>query len=121
MELITIDTNILSKALDGNIKALNIFQGNLTYISFIVEMEMLSAPHYNRKQLEIIKRSFNEFLIYPYSQSLQEKAITIRRNHRLKIPDAFIAATALKLELPLFSNDEIFKKVTGLNFIYVEF
>lgn len=121
MELITIDTNILGKALDGNEKALNIFQDNLTYLSFIVQIEMLSAPHYNKKQVQLIKQSLSEFLIYPYSQSLQERVIEIRRSYKLKIPDAFIAATALELQLPLFSNDEVFKKVRGLNFIHVEF
>jgi predicted nucleic acid-binding protein len=121
MELITIDTNILSKALAGNEKALNVFQGNLTYISFIVQIEMLSASHYSKKQVQIIEQSFSEFLIHPYSQSLQEKVIEIRRTYKLKIPDAFIAATALELKLPLFSNDAIFTKVKPLNFIYIEF
>ena len=121
MELITIDTNILSKALDGNEKALHIFQGNITHFSFIVEIEMLSASHYSKKQIQIIENSLKEFFIYPNSQSLQREVIKIRRQSKLKIPDAFIAATAIELRLPLFSNDPIFSKVPGLNFIYVEF
>lgn len=121
MELITIDTNIISKALDGNVNVLNVIQGNITYISFIVRIELLSAPHYTKKDIPIIKQALNEFYVHPYSQSLEDIVIGLRKTYKLKTPDAIIAATALELKLPLFSNDTIFEKVTDLNFIHVQF
>jgi hypothetical protein len=121
MELITIDTNIISKALDGNENALQVIQGNITYISFIVKIELLSAPHYSKKDLLIIKEALDQFFIHPYLQTLENSIIKIRRTYKLKIPDAIIAATALELKLPLFSNDNIFEKIQGLNFIHVHF
>jgi predicted nucleic acid-binding protein len=39
----------------------------------------------------------------------------------LKIPDAFIAATALNFRLPLISGDSIFKRIEELDFLFVEF
>ena len=121
MEHIIIDTNILIKAFGGDRNAGSIFEGNITYISFITEIEMLSVKNQTNKQVQIIKEALTQFIIHPYSSSLQEKVIRIRRTTGLKIPDAFIAASALELKLPLFSADNIFASVQGLNFFYVEF
>jgi len=121
MEHIIIDTNILIKAFGGDRNAGSIFEGNITYISFITEIEILSAKHQTNKQQGIIKEALTQFIVYPYSLSLQEKVIKIRRTTGLKIPDAFIAAAASELKLPLFSSDNIFSSVANINFIHIEF
>jgi predicted nucleic acid-binding protein len=53
------------------------------------------------------------------SSAIKETAITIRKNYSLKVPDALITATALVKNIPLFSADDIFKRVPDLNFVYV--
>ncbi len=52
---------------------------------------------------------------------IEGAVIFIRKNYSLKIPDAFIAATALHLKAHLFSADPVFERIPELNFIYVEF
>lgn len=121
MELITIDTNIIIKALAGVESARDIFDGQLCYISFMVDIELRSANFVTRKDLQLIEQALQQFIIHPYDYNVQEKAIKIRRTHNLKIPDAFIAATSLILQLPLFSADDCFHSVEGLNFIHVKF
>ena len=121
MELITIDKNFISKALEGNENALQVIQGNITYISFIVKNRIIIRPTLFKKDLPIIKASLEEFFVHPYSQTLEDIVIKIRRTHKLKVPDAIVAATALELKLPLFSNDKILERIDGLNFIHIDF
>ncbi len=121
MEHIIIDTNILIKAFAGDRNAGSIFEGNITYISFITQIELLSGKNQTNKQYQIIQEALSQFIIHPYSLPLQEKVIKIRRTTGLKIPDAFIAASAIELRLPLFSGDDIFSKVHGVNFFHVGF
>jgi predicted nucleic acid-binding protein len=42
------------------------------------------------------------------------EVITIRRKYRLKTPDAIIAASAVKINVPLVSADKEFRRVHGL-------
>ena len=54
----------------------------------------------------------------PLTDRIVEATIALRRNTRLRVPDAVIAATAQALELPLAtSNLEDFKPVPGLRLI----
>jgi predicted nucleic acid-binding protein len=46
--------------------------------------------------------------------------IDLKRNHRLKLPDCIIIATALYLDLPLITADQEFKKAEQLNLIFYE-
>ena len=46
--------------------------------------------------------------------------VALRRQHRLKLPDAIIAATAQWLDIPLLTDDEGFKKVSGLDMILLK-
>jgi len=45
-------------------------------------------------------------------RSIMDQAILLRREFRLKIPDAIIAATALFLNVPLLTADSDFDKLT---------
>jgi predicted nucleic acid-binding protein len=42
-------------------------------------------------------------------------AITLRKQHRLKLPDAIVAATAQSLNALLLSNDTKLSNITSLN------
>lgn len=53
--------------------------------------------------------------------SVREAAIRLRREHRLKIPDAIIAASALTHDAILLTNDQRLLTVPGLKSQAVEF
>ena len=53
--------------------------------------------------------------------SVREAAIRLRREHRLKIPDAIIAASALTHDAILLTNDQRLLTVPGLKSQTVEF
>ena len=52
-----------------------------------------------------------------YNDSIHQRAITLRRNFKLKTPDSIIAATALDLELPLITHDSDFFEVPDLTVV----
>ena len=48
------------------------------------------------------------------TDSIKAEAITLRKMHRLKIPDAMVAATAIVIGSVLVSNDEKLVKASGI-------
>ncbi|MBX2972904.1 MAG: PIN domain-containing protein [Flavobacteriales bacterium] len=44
-------------------------------------------------------------------RSIQDIAVDLRLRHRLKLPDAVIAATAVHLGIPLITADKVFSKL----------
>ena len=56
--------------------------------------------------------------IFALSDVVADRTILIRQAHRLKLPDAIIAATCLENALPVISRNQTdFGKVTGLTVI----
>ena len=53
--------------------------------------------------------------LIPFTDDLLSEVITIRKNYRLKLPDAIIAATAIHLNATLITSDlRGFSKVPNL-------
>ena len=121
MERITIDTNILILGFKNNPKALTILNDKDIFISFITVIELLSYPELSAEEEMLITDFLSNCTVINNTPELQKIVIAIRKKFRLKIPDAFIAATSLQYKLPLISSDPIFERMEELNFIQVEF
>jgi len=69
------------------------------------------------KQLEA--ESFvNASTLFYLTNSIADQTILIRRQHKIKLPDAIIAATALVNNFQLITrNDSDFSRINGLNVI----
>jgi hypothetical protein len=64
-------------------------------ISVITWMEvMVGANKLNEFQLQATRRFLARFSRRPISDSIAEQAVTIRRERKIKLPDAIIEATA---------------------------
>jgi len=86
------DTNILIDYLIGNLLAKKeIEQYQSPQISIITKMEILVRVTDNE---EIIKEFLNGFNIIPLNDEIAEIAVNIRKENKIKIPDAIIWATA---------------------------
>jgi predicted nucleic acid-binding protein len=48
------------------------------------------------------------------TKEVKELAIELRRSHRLRLPDAIVAASALVYDAVLLSNDQQLSRVSGL-------
>jgi len=70
------------------------------------------------KDSEVLKNFINDALVIELEQPIKLKTADIRKAHRIKLPDAIIAATALVYDLTLLSrNLSDFGGISGLKII----
>ena len=82
------------------------------YISVITYMEVLGYRFRDVKEEKFIKEMLGVFRILYIDQKIADMVIQIRREVRIRLPDAIIAATAKTTNLYLVTrNIEDFKKV----------
>lgn len=121
MERITIDTNIAIHGFKNNERALAILHASEIFLSFITPIELLSYAILNAGEELLIRKFISQCTVFHNSIELEETVIALRKQFKIKIPDAFIAATALYHKLTLISGDPIFKRIKELDFVFVEF
>ena len=75
-------------------------------MSSVTLMELIVGA-FNKREVQIIKKSFADFSILEINENISFTASqlveTYSKSHGLLIPDALIAATALEYGLPLFT------------------
>ena len=87
-------------------------------ISAITEIELLCWKSATEKDLEVLHNFIDDALVVELEQPIKYKTADIRKKHKIKLPDAIIAATALVYELNLVSrNVSDFKNIDKLQLI----
>ncbi|MBS1520995.1 MAG: type II toxin-antitoxin system VapC family toxin [Bacteroidetes bacterium] len=87
-------------------------------ISVITEIELLCWKTATESDLAILQSFIADCVVFGLKQDTKLKTVEIRKQSRLKLPDAVIAATALVNELILISrNTSDFKKVMSLELL----
>lgn len=122
----TIDTNIVIAYLGGDrsvVSALSLWQkeGRIFLLSTVAETEILSflgfTPHELRETEKFIEENFASI---HFDRRIARIAASIRREAKIKFPDAAIAATALYTRTPLVTrNVRDFRKVPSLNILTI--
>jgi predicted nucleic acid-binding protein len=110
--LIVIDTNIALYHLGGRLTAP--LPSGLYHASIITEMELLSYPNLSQAEEEEIQNFLTQLLLISIDEPIKLMAIALRKQHRLKLPDAIIAATAQSLNALLLTNDLKLSSLTTL-------
>ncbi|QJD80250.1 type II toxin-antitoxin system VapC family toxin [Spirosoma rhododendri] len=118
-----VDTNVLidylADALPAEYTYLvnELIDNDELYISVITQIELLcfEAPEaYNQSCQNLISLAHTVPLQDP---AIIDKAISIRKTARIKLPDAVVAATAITLNRSLLSrNERDFKRVDELQY-----
>lgn len=86
--------------------------------SAITEIELLCWKTASKDDLEVLNNFINDALVIELEQPIKLKAADIRKSHRIKLPDAIIAATALVYDLTLLTrNLSDFLGISGLRII----
>lgn len=86
-------------------------------MSVVTRIEVLGWPGFSDRveALQAAERLMSVLREEPVTEPIVAATIAIRRLHRLKVPDALIAATARVLDLPLMTHNlSDFKRVPGL-------
>ena len=87
-------------------------------ISAITEIELFCWKTATDLDLELLRNFINDALVIELEQSIKLRTADIRKVHRIKLPDAIIAATALVYDLTLLSrNVPDFGKIDGLKIV----
>jgi predicted nucleic acid-binding protein len=107
-----LDTNVALYLLGGRL-AERLPEGEY-FVSVITEMELLSYPALDEKGERAIRDLLEDVNIVGLDEDIKERAISVRREERLKLPDAIIAATAMALDAELLSSDALLARVAGL-------
>ena len=87
-------------------------------ISAITEIELLCWKTATDKDLEVMHNFITDALVIELEQPIKLKTADIRKVHRIKLPDAIIAATAIVYDLTLISRNVVdFSNINGLKII----
>ncbi len=119
MEQYLVDTNVISGYFSGvysqrTMDFLADVIDSIPNLSVITKIEALSWVSSDKAKENIIKEFIEDANILPLSHEVVNQCIKIRRNRKLKTPDAIIAATAIIHNLTLITNDSDFEKIQGL-------
>ncbi|MGZ3778083.1 MAG: type II toxin-antitoxin system VapC family toxin [Mucilaginibacter sp.] len=112
-----IDTNTIIDYLENKLpeNALSIIDGSVVNLSVISRIELLVWPKATQQQLDILNNFIQTSRVFLLSEEIILRTIAIRREFRLKLPDAIIAATALVNNLSLLThNTKDFEKINEL-------
>ena len=114
MGLILADTNVIIYMPEGDASIAQLFDDNQVAISFITELELLTGKAYSSVQSKLINTTIDKCLVYNYNNAIKKSCIGLRAKYLLKLSDSIIAATALAYNLPLFTSDKHFAKLTEI-------
>ena len=91
-----VDTNIIIYYLNGEAAAIDWLQSHQEKlsISVITKIEVLSYP-FQKDEEFIIQQFLNQFELIHLSDEIIDVTIKLRRQRKIKTPDAIITATAL--------------------------
>ena len=113
-----LDTNVVIYLLGGRIRH-SLPEGNFG-VSVITEIELLSYHGLSQADEGVARGFLDEVVRYPLTDAIRDQTILLRRQFRLKLPDALIAATALDAGATLLSNDQQLQIVPSLKVQAVE-
>jgi len=123
MEKIVLDTNILIEILKNNVSVVSSFHqiSSKFAISAISFMELYYGAR-DKKELQELKKFITFFDTIELDATISKTATLLIENyaksHNLTIPDALIAATALRYNYPLWTlNIKDFHYIEELNLL----
>lgn len=83
-------------------------------VSVITQIELLSYPSLTADEEARVSEFLETVAIIDLTAEVRDAPIRLRRDHRMRVPDAIIAGTALVLDAELLTNDARLLRVDGL-------
>ena len=111
------DTSLIINLFKGIEEVRELIANRNLFVSVISEIEVLSFPNLTIAEKDLLKQFLSECYIVDIEPAIKDIAINIRSTLKVKLPDAVIAATAIYFDLPLFTMDKGFEKISDLQAI----
>jgi predicted nucleic acid-binding protein len=115
-----VDTNIIIYFLSGDPTLTSLLDNKRLFVSIITKLELLSYHELNDREEKAIEMFLHDCTIIEVTPAVQQEAVKIRRKHRLKLPDAIVAASATVFDLPFLTSDKSLQRVQDLELLYYQ-
>jgi len=112
MQRYLLDTNAIIYLIGGRLAA-PLPAGHYSF-SVISEIELLSFTGLSTEDEQKIGELLTLLDRVELNQAVRLEAIKLRKQKRLKLPDAIIAASAIVNQATLFTNDQALQSTSGL-------
>lgn len=106
-----VDTNVLIHHWDGDARTTPLLEEAMIHASFVTEIEILGFHGYTAHERAKVIADMATIRIVDLDAGIKSTAIDLRARHRMKLADALIAATAIRLGVPLVTEDKHFRKL----------
>jgi hypothetical protein len=87
------------------------------FVSVISEIELLSIPFQKVQEERLMRDFISNCFVIDLDGEIKRQTIQLRKNHKIKIPDAIIAASSIVKRIPLFTTDKGFSKIPALDLV----
>jgi len=118
---IVVDTSLIINLFNGIIEVQELIKDRNLFVSIISEIEVLSFPNITSSEKVLLKMFLSKCHVVDIEPAIKDITIEIRSKFKVKLPDAVIAATAVYYDLPLFTMDKGFEKITDLQAVILSF
>jgi predicted nucleic acid-binding protein len=121
MEIFLADTTVLIDHLRGVEQAKTFLKQNTPHISHVTVAELIEGAK-NKNHLRQVNQAVSDLPHIPISEPISSKALSLMEkyflSHKLELPDALIAATAMEENLTLMTgNTKHFSFIKGLKLL----
>lgn len=90
------------------------------HFSFITEIELLGKPGITTSEIKNVRNLLAICTKIEHTERINQLTISLKQQHKIKVPDALIAATALYQNLPLLTFDKGFTQIKSLDVVLLE-
>ena len=106
-----LDTNIIIGMYEHSQIVIDLFQNKQVTIaecafSNITRMELLGFPEITELEAQAITNLLSMMQCLSLNSTIENTTISLKQQHRIKLPDAIIAATAITHQLELLTLDK---------------
>lgn len=111
------DSNVILYLISGDNTIAELLNEKHIFISFITELELLGFKDLAEEESKKIHELIKESTVIDINSEIKKLVITLRKNYKLRLPDAIIAASAFYHNLPLITADKQLSQISELNIL----
>jgi len=115
---VVLDTNSLLYFLNGDPDVSSFLFDYQPIVSFVTELELLSAPELSVSEKLSIQEILKDLTIVSYTKEHKNDIVKLRAQKKLRLPDAIIASLAITLGLPLVTADKALRNIPDIDVIF---
>jgi predicted nucleic acid-binding protein len=114
------DTNVFINLSEGKGNVVPFLENKKVFISVVSEVELLGWHKISANEKIFFAALIEDCSIIELIKPIKDITILLKQKHKIKLPDAIVAATAIFLGIPLLTFDTDFSKIEELDLILLE-